>query len=333
MRVENGKNVLKRCLITGGCGRLGRELARRLTRRDCMVRVLDVRNPSSSVDGVEYLEGDVREPEHALAACAGADTVFHLAAAPPGEDAAFITGVNVDGTAAMLEAAAISGAETFVFASCCSVYGYPPERLPCTEDTPLFSCGPFSLSKVVGEEMCFEALEKTGMRVSVIRAPQALGPGYDDYMFRNWIVDRARSNLPVFLPGGGKRYRHYVDVGDCARAFILAAEKEESLGQCFNVAYTRPCTDEALARAVIRSARSFSITLSVPQPVVELGLRIIRSSGAEPFSSPEARDAFFSEYHYDTSLARQLLGWKPEKTMPVSIHEYMKWLRRKQLRE
>jgi len=318
-------------MVTGGCGFLGRALAARLAKKGVSVRVFDICCDAEPLDGVEYVTGDLRNPEDTDRACDGVETLYHLAAERSDADGETIRDTNINGTANLLESAALTGVRTLVFASSAAVYGTRPEELPCREESPLLSDSPFSLSKIMGEEMCFSMRERVGMKVSAIRPPVILGPGYSDEQVLKWLIDRAINNQPVFVLGGGRTRRHYVDVADCADAFIAAARTDGADGMCFNVGYDKPHTDENFTRAVIRAARSFSISIPVPQPVVELGIKAARALGREEFV-PQKEDDLFTDAYFSTQSAKDILGWRPEKTLPVTLYEFMKWYRRKLMR-
>ena len=319
-------------MVTGGCGFLGRMLVERLVKKGRAVRVFDIRCDQEPLDGVEYVMGDLRNPSDTDRACDGVETLCHLAAQSSRADGDLIKEVNIVGTANLLESAALTGVRTLVFASSTAVYGNPPAELPCPELAPLVSSEPFSLSKIVGEEMCFAMREQSGMKVSAIRPTTILGPGFGDEQTLKWIVDRAMNNQPVFILGGGKTRRHYVDVMDCADAFIAAADCEAADGMSFNVGYDKPHTDEQFTKAVMHAARSFSIAIPVPQPFAELGMRAARAFGRNDFL-PEMDENLFVDAYYDTYSAKTILGWRPEKTLPVTLFEFMRWYRRKLLRQ
>ncbi len=324
--------MTKISLVTGGCGGLGTELVTQLAARGRRVRVLDIRQPHSPVEGVDYFTADIRAAEDTDRACDGANEIFHLAAVHPGENPDLIRDVNIEGTSNMVETAALAGASAFVFASSCDVYGLPPEVSPCPESAPLYSSEPFSLSKVMGEELCFELTERTGCKVSVIRTPMIVGPRMEDESMLRWIVGRAMNHQPVFLPGGGHCSRSYADVSDVARAMILAAENDNAGGHCFNIAYDRPYTLEQFARTVIRSARSFSVTVPVPETIMEIALRIMQLLGSDPHEIGFLETTDY-DCVYDISKAREMLGWTPDRTLSATMYEYMRWYKRRMLRE
>lgn len=66
-------------LVLGGTGLMGREVLAALRRRGAGARVL-VRDPSrlATLDGLEVVEGDLRDPASVRAAMAGVDVVFHI---------------------------------------------------------------------------------------------------------------------------------------------------------------------------------------------------------------------------------------------------------------
>src|SRR6476659_8441008 len=67
-------------LITGGAGFVGTHICRKLISDGRKVRVLDLRKPTTVVDGVEYIQGDVRDRELLDRLVAGSSHVYHLAA-------------------------------------------------------------------------------------------------------------------------------------------------------------------------------------------------------------------------------------------------------------
>ena len=83
-----GFSLMERDLVTGGAGFIGSHLVDRLLAEGRHVRVLDNfsvgrrNNLEQHRDNprLEIIEGDVADAASSLAACAGADRVFHLAA-------------------------------------------------------------------------------------------------------------------------------------------------------------------------------------------------------------------------------------------------------------
>ena len=112
-------------LVTGGAGFIGSHIAEALVKRGDRVRVLDNlitgrrENLSAIADGIEFIEGDIRDYATTLRAAEGAGVIFHQAAVPSVPrsvaEPALNHDINVNGTFNVLmaarEARAASGPE------------------------------------------------------------------------------------------------------------------------------------------------------------------------------------------------------------------------------
>ncbi len=124
-------------LITGGAGFVGSHLADSLLQAGHRVRVLDDLTPQVHPQGypdyltrdVEFVHGDVRDPNRLKEALAGVDVVFHFAATVGvGQSMYEISrymSVNTQGTAELLQAIldAKQGPRKIIVASSMSIYG------------------------------------------------------------------------------------------------------------------------------------------------------------------------------------------------------------------
>src|SRR4051794_12172674 len=117
-----------RTLVTGSTGYLGVELVRRLHGLGREVRAL-ARSRSSAArlddTGAEIVLGDVTEPDSLPAALEGVQHVFHLAGVVGhrASDEPRLHAVNVDGSAALLDAATRAGVERVVYVSSVAAMG------------------------------------------------------------------------------------------------------------------------------------------------------------------------------------------------------------------
>jgi D-erythronate 2-dehydrogenase len=189
--VKAGGTVVN-VVITGGSGFLGSRLARELLAAGSLDLAGGGRQPVSRVtladqapapadltaDGrVAVAAGDLSEPATADA-LAGADVIFHLAAAVSGEcEADFDLGLrsNLRGTQALLAAGrALGTAPVVVYASSIAVFGGSPDHPlpPVIEDhtmpNPQTSYG---AQKVVGEVLLADYTRKGFLRGRAVRLP------------------------------------------------------------------------------------------------------------------------------------------------------------------
>jgi len=169
-------------LITGAGGNVGQAVSRLVAEAGFAVRMADVVAPAPDVAALgEFVRCDTRTPTDVRNMVRGMDAVVHLAAwhsghHPPVSDAT-IFAVNVDGTFNVLEACREGGVKALVFASSMA-YGWRSV---------------YSVTKVVGEELCHAYQQMTGASVAMLRY-HAFTPspylGYGVRLLRNG-VDRA----------------------------------------------------------------------------------------------------------------------------------------------
>jgi uronate dehydrogenase len=114
-------------LITGGAGRIAREVRPYLVERGWTLRLLDVAPvPDDLEPGVEYLSASILDQDAVRRAAEGCDVVIHLggwARERPWHD---ILELNIDGTRRVLEATREAGVTRILLASSIHAIGYLP---------------------------------------------------------------------------------------------------------------------------------------------------------------------------------------------------------------
>lgn len=205
-------------LVTGSEGTLGRSVVQRLDRLGIPFRSFD-RAPAGRPN---HIVGDLLDPTSIGSALDGVEVVIHLAALP--SDSAGtpeeILRTNVSGTVALVDHAVRSGCRRFVYASSINALGVTgvghPDRLPLDVDQVAHPASPYQISKRLAEEYLLYVHRASSLEVVILRPPFIT----DARNYRDWNgstfdgLPRARSELFA-----------YVDLEDCARAFVLAAEK------------------------------------------------------------------------------------------------------------
>jgi UDP-glucose 4-epimerase len=233
-----------RCLVTGGAGFIGSNLVDALLARGDEVMVVDNLSTGRRTNldaalaaGAELVELDIRDGEalSRLATEKRPERIFHLAAQidvrKSLEDPFFDAGVNVGGTANVLEAARASECARVVSISTGgAIYGEGDgQQLPLPEDSPIAPLSAYGQSKVAAEGYLslFERLY--GLSGVSLRLGNVYGPRQDPLgeagviaIFCGLLKDGGRPT--VF--GDGTQTRDYIYVGDVVSAALAAGESD-----------------------------------------------------------------------------------------------------------
>ncbi len=165
-------------LITGGIGRVGTAISKRLIKNGYGVRVLSLEE-NSSLD-VDYVQCDIMNIADLSKHMTGFDAIIHLAAIPSpvsttGEK---VFETNVAGTFNVYEAAAKLGIKRIVQASSINALGcfwgnmeHEPQYLPMDEKHPLHTTDPYSFSKEMVENIAAYYWRRTGITSLSYRLP------------------------------------------------------------------------------------------------------------------------------------------------------------------
>jgi UDP-glucose 4-epimerase len=226
-----------KALVTGGAGFIGSHLADALIADGHELHVVDDlstgcrENLAAAFDrGAELHVEDVTDAARMidLAAIIRPEVVFHLAAqigvGRSVDDPTFDAGVNVAGTAAVLDAARRAGARRVVLASTAAVYGHP-EELPTPEHAPLAPVSPYGASKAAAESYLGLYARLHGLSTLSLRMANVYGPRQDPHGESGVVAifsAAAAAGYPAVVFGDGLQSRDYVHVSDVAAAFLAA---------------------------------------------------------------------------------------------------------------
>lgn len=307
----------KNILITGGCGFIGTHLAAALRVSGARVRVLDIVNPRSRIDGVEYVLGSVLNSENLLPLVSECDHVVHLAAKvsvplcekdPVGSyETNFLGTVRVaDAIASANSQRSSSSRISLLFSSSAAVYGDRNHTDLVVEDQ--VSLLPTSLyaHQKISAEIALRLMVRQVPSLS-FRFFNVFGPGQDPNSPYSGVIsvftDRLAEALPVSLYGDGNQSRDFISVHDIVSGLIraLGLPLEKKNGRAINL-----CTE---VRTTIR----------------ELGETIARVSGKPLVWIEHApRPGDIRHSCGDSSAAKEILNWSPQTTLSSGLSEIIR---------
>ena len=184
-----------RYLITGGSGYIGTRLTELLSERDETERIVnvDVRPPAANLPKSSFVSGDVRDADsiRSLLEREEIDCLIHLAfILDPIRDEARMYDVDVNGTAAVLDAASKAGTGQILVTSSATAYGaFPDNPKPIAEDWPVRGQPDFAYArdKADMDRICqLWAAEHPDRVMTIIRPCIVFGPNVKNYIVRAW---------------------------------------------------------------------------------------------------------------------------------------------------
>ena len=307
-------------LVTGGAGFIGSHLAEELVRRGAAVRVVDSlitgrRSNLAHLPTVEFLEGDLANPDVAARAVSGIDYVLHQAAIPSVprsvQDPITSNRANITSTLNVLVAARDAGVKRLVYAGSSSAYGNTP-TLPKREDMPANPLSPYALQKLVGEQYCQLFTQLYGFETVTTRYFNVFGPRQDPSSPYSGVISLFISALcdarQPTIYGDGEHTRDFTYVANVVDGVLRACTAEKASGEVINVATGGRISLNTLFKTV----------------------RDLVGAKIEPiYADPRQGDVKDSQA--DISKARRMLGYQPVVSFEEGLAKTVAWYRASQM--
>lgn len=297
--------------MTGGAGFIGPHVLERLLQAGRRVVTFDNYATGSARtlperDGLQQVEGDVRDRESLAAALrmADPDAIVHLAAihyipycnAHPDE----ALDVNVRGTFNLLEAAKDVGVKRVVMASSAAVY--PIQDGPCSEDGLVGPTDIYGATKVALEALGQSFAAETGVPVTSARFFNVYGPGETNPHVIPDILAQLGGDEPVRL-GNMTPKRDYVHVSDVADAVVALLGADHAEHRSYNVG--------------TGSEHSVADLIDVLSDVIGRRIEVVSEAG---------RRRRLDRQHLlsDIGRIRAEVGWEPRVSLAEGLGELLR---------
>lgn len=307
----------RKVLITGGLGFIGSNLARRLVGLGASVTLVDslipeyggnLFNIAGIEDKVKVNISDVRDEHSMKYLVRGQDYLFNLAGQTSHMDSMQdpFTDLEINAKAQLfiLEACRrYNPGIKVVFASTRQIYG-KPQYLPVDEKHPLRPVDINGVNKLAGEWYHLLYNNVYGIRTSVLRLTNTIGP-------RMRIKDARQTFLGIWIRllvegrlfevWDGHQLRDFTYVDDAVDAFLMAAASDSANGRVFNLGGDCVISLEDLA---------------------DLLVEINGGGEFEVRGFPRDRKRIdIGDYYADDSLIQSTLGWQPKVSLRGALRE------------
>jgi UDP-glucose 4-epimerase len=312
-----------RCLITGGLGLIGSNLAHRLVDLGAEVLLVDslipdyggnLFNIEDVCNRVRVNISDVRDVTSMNYLVQGQGFIFNLAGQRSHIDSMrdpyTDLEINCRSQLSILEACRhYNPGVKVVYAGTRQVYGVP-DYLPVDERHPLHPTDVNGINTVAGEWYHILYNNVYGVRSTSLRLTNTYGPRqlmkHSRQGFTSWFMRQAIDDEEIQIFGDGEQRRDFTYVDDAVDAFLRAGASDAANGEVFNLG------------GEVSSLRAFA----------ELLIAVVGSGRHRlvPFP-PEQKIIDIRDYYADTTKIASVLGWHPHTSLEAGVRLTIEYYR------
>jgi UDP-glucose 4-epimerase len=208
----------------------------------------------------------------------------------------------------MCQAALKNNVKKFVYVSTAEVYG-TGLYFPIDEDHPFLPTNVYGAAKAAGELYARSYWKTYGLPVVITRLFNTYGPrehteGWRAEVIPRFVMRTLAGQRPLIF-GTGKQTRDFTYVDDMVRGILMAAECDEMVGDCVNL------------------ARGQDVSVAT---ICELILKKLDRLDLEPVYLVEGRPADIDRMHADVSKAQKRLGFRANVSIQEGLDRYIEWV-------
>lgn len=242
-------SLTTKCLVTGGAGFIGSNLADGLIAQGAKVVIIDnlvtgFRENLEEIKGdFDFIEGDINDDAAVKKALNGVEVVFHQAALPSVprsvENPEETHQACVNGTFNLLLRSKDSGVKRFIYAGSSSAYGNQ-KVLPKVETMRAEPLSPYAAAKLMGEHYCSVFSHVYGLEGISLRYFNVFGPRQNPASHYSGVISRfidaLMSGKTPVIYGDGEQSRDFTYIENVVNANIKAAQTNKGIGESINTA-------------------------------------------------------------------------------------------------
>lgn len=307
--------------ITGASGFVGRHLFQFHCSKGDEIRILS-RKTSSGENNVQYFQANLTDPGvDLLPFVRGVDVLYHCA----GElkDESIMRALHVDGTRALLEAAA-GRVKRWVQLSSVGVYGRQREGVvdEFSVESPV---GLYETTKAMSDKLVLDILGKTQTEYVILRPSNIFGIDMKNQSLFH-LIDKMNKKFFFYIGKPGAR-ANYIHVSSVVNALFLCATHEKAKNEVFILSDS--ISFEQMVQAISRG-------LEISQPVIKIPEKMVRSIAIlfkkfNNFPLTESRiDSMTIRSTYRTKKIIDELGFKYASSLMDYFYEFAKQYKTKE---
>ena len=307
-----------RCLITGAAGFIGGSLARRLVSNGHDVRgVIHHTQPTFFDKRVEYVSGDIIDPEFLQSVMDNIDIVYHCAAIVKdyGPKDVF-NKINVEGTKNLVAASETSSVKRFIFLS----------HIRYESGT---NRGYYHETKAKAEHYLLEKFRHDCFPVVIIRPGNVYGPGATTWVLRPLRAIQ-KNRIALIDKGTGIFLHTYID--NLLDALELAVQAPRAVGEIIDVTDGENRTTWGVyLNALAQMAGKPPVTRNMSKATGVIVSKLMMAGYVlfhiEPWVTPVAVKIFSNQNTVSLERAKALLGYEPKVDFAQGMQHVEQWLK------
>ena len=290
--------------LTGATGFVGQTVLDHVLASGHRIRAI-ARRSQSVRDGVEWIEGDLANPDALRRLCNGANAVLHIAGAVnvPTRDA--FAAANIVGTQSIVDAATETGVSRFVHVSSLAA------REPGLSN--------YGWSKAGAEDV----VRASSLDWTIVRPPGIYGPRDHDVLEMFRMAKRG----VVLLPPRGRG--SWIHADDLARLLVTLASGGASHA-ILEPDDGTPVTHDQMAQAIAQAlGRTGVKTLHAPRPLLDFAARADRLVRGDKAKLTPDRASYMAhpDWTSNPALRPDPSLWQPQITAADGLAATAQWYR------
>ena len=309
---------MKKVLVTGASGFIGKALLRRLIKESWFIRGSVRNHEKIKIEkDIEYIStGDISPETDWKEALEKIDCIIHCAAKVheinKEKDLISYNLVNAEGTKNLAEQAAKQGVKRFIFLSSIKVNGentgknsekkiFTNKDLPNPQDA-------YSISKFEAEKALWEIASKNGLEVVIVRLPLVYGYGVKGNLERLKTLIYSGIPLPLKLVNNK---RSLIGIDNLIEALICCVKHPNAKNKTFLISDDDDVSTSQLIRHMAmvngRSVRLFSFPIS-----------LLKFFG-HVLGKKSDIDRLTESLQLDSKYIQQTINWRPAVSVTEGI--------------
>jgi UDP-glucose 4-epimerase len=312
--------MMKRCLVVGGNGFIGKNLVEKLISNNYHVIVYDIATQSirdilGNHKSITYIEGDVNNSPYLIDGLGETESVVWLThTSVPATSTFNIEEDLVSNVPPLIKFVQHlirnSNTKCFIYLSSGgTIYGNPFIFSPISENNETNPISAYGLTKLVAEEYLSFLLSKSSIKSFILRPSNVYGryqnmarpQGIIGFIFKSILTNR-----PINIYGDGTAVRDYLYVSDLTESIYLCLGNTKTF----------------------RNPLILNIGSGIPLTINELIIAITEISGhsIDVVNLPER--GFDCKYNVlSINKAKDTINWVPTTCLATGLNQVWNWMR------